>query len=624
MDESQKILRCSLKYCQTLNSLSRQFCSRCKSPLIQRYLWVVGTPFQPEQKQQLLAKRYLIVGEKLVLDTQPGTPPYFPERIPSELKPYLKLTPYRVHIPKIYGQIPRAELTSTPKKGSNDFNDSEIWLLEYENFSSAVQKQFATGNFLPSLAALWSSASGIRQLNWLLQISQLWQPLQVQGVAKTLINPQLLRVNGSVVHLQELDLEEKTVTLKDLGKLWSTWLEDADDSIRAFLREICQRLQSGEIGSSEALIHLLEEALGKTARSLPRIYQISTTTDSGPSRSHNEDAYYPKNNREDTTSEQQALAIVCDGVGGHQGGEIASKMAVETLRQDVPNFTESSSDSRILTEKIEAAVSTANDVICEQNDAESRKAQERMGTTLVMALAHNHEMYITHVGDSRVYWMTAYGCYQLTLDDDLASRQTRLGHLLYREALQQPAAGSLIQALGMSSSKVLHPTTQRLVIDEDCLFLLCSDGLSDNDLVEQYWETEILPVLQAGKDLDTTAQQLIELANNLNGHDNVTVSLVKCSVGEQQTFLAVNYSDEPTTQIQRPDKKSFSFRKQNKEKKFRGGVGLLLLLIAVFLGGVSCAYWFVPEVRKSIDQFYEQLQLKPMRDPSELPSPKSI
>jgi serine/threonine protein phosphatase PrpC len=580
----------------------------------------VGTTFESQQQQQLLAKRYLVIGEKLVLDTQPGTPPYFPDRIPSELKPYLKLTPYRLHVPKLYGQIPSAELSSTGKKGEH----SDIWLLEYENFASAVQRKLATGSFLPALTTMWSSASGIRQLNWLLQISQLWQPLQVQGVGKTLITPQLLRVNGSVVQLQELYLHGESVTLKDLGKFWSTFIEEADSSIQPFFKEICQHLQKGQLESSERLIHLIEEALRETARSQPRTYQIATTTDSGPSRSHNEDAYYQENDTEQATPDHQALAIVCDGVGGHQGGEVASKMAIEQLRQAVPNLTELSSESRILTEKIEEAVSTVNDVICQQNDAESRKAQERMGTTLVMALAHNHEMYITHVGDSRVYWITAYGCYQLTLDDDLASRQTRLGHLLYREALQQPAAGSLIQALGMSSSKLLHPTTQRLIIDEDCVFLLCSDGLSDNDLVEQYWETEILPVLQAGKDLDTVAEELIELANSLNGHDNVTVSLVKCSLAnsEQPPPLGIAYPDELDTQIQLGNK--YSSLKKNKRKKFHGGTSLLLLIIVVFIGGVSGAYWFFPEVRESINEFHEQLRSKPMRDPSDLPSPESM
>jgi len=618
MDEAQKILRCSLKYCQTENSLSSQFCSRCGSPLIKRYLQVLGTTLGVEQIQQLLAKRYWVISEKLVLDTQPGMTPYFPEEIPPWLKPYLKLSPYRLHVPKVYGQIPAQGLTPSPLSQEQHDTESDIWLLEYENFSSAVQQRLAKGEFLPPLDAVWSSARGTRQLNWLLQISQLWQPLQVQGVAKTLITPECLRVNGAVVQLQELSADQESVTLKDLGELWSTWVKEADERIRAFLADICQRLQHQQLGSSEELTRLLEESLGKVARSQSRSYQIATTTDSGPTRSHNEDAYYQQNNTQDSTPTHQALAIVCDGVGGHQGGEVASHLAIDQLRQEVQKLSELSSDSRLLTEQIEEAVSTVNDVICEENDADHRKAQARMGTTLVMALAHDHEMYVTHVGDSRVYWITAYGCYQLTLDDDLASRQTRLGHLLYREALQQPSAGSLIQALGMSPSKLLHPTTQRLVIDEDCVFLLCSDGLSDNDLVEQYWEQEILPVLEAGKDLDTVAQQLIALANNLNGHDNVTVSLLKCTVAEDQdsTPLTVNLTASDSNE---PSERKGSTVKE-KEGNSSRGVALLLFILAIVIGGIGIAYWFFPEVQELLDNVQEQLSPEPTRDPSELPS----
>jgi len=618
MDEAQKILRCSLKYCQTENFLSSQFCSRCSSPLTKRYLWVLGTTFGKEQLQQLVANRYLVISEKLVLDTQPGIPPYFPEEIPPWLQPYLKLSPYRLHVPKVYGQIPHQALAHSDSSGKEHSTESDIWLLEYENFSSVVQQQLATGEFLSPLDAVWSSASGTRQLNWLLQISQLWQPLQVQGVAKTLITPECLRVNGAVVQLQELSADQETMTLKDLGKLWSTWLEAADKRIHPFLADICQRLQRKELRSSEELTRLLEESLGKVARSQSRSYQIATTTDSGPTRSHNEDAYYQQNNMQDSTPTHQALAIVCDGVGGHQGGEVASHLAIDQLRQEVQKLSELSSDSRLLTEQIEEAVSTVNDLICEENDADHRKAQARMGTTLVMALAHDHEMYVTHVGDSRVYWITPYGCYQLTLDDDLASRQTRLGHLLYREALQQPAAGSLIQALGMSPSRLLHPTTQRLVIDEDCVFLLCSDGLSDNDLVEQYWEQEILPVLEAGKDLDTVAQQLIALANNLNGHDNVTVSLLKCTVSEVEnpTPLAINLTPSLPTE---PSKRKGS-TVDEKEANASREVALLLLILGVVIGGVGIAYWFFPAVQDPLDNVQEQLNPEPSRDPSELPS----
>ncbi len=93
-----------------------------------------------------------------------------------------------------------------------------------------------------------------------------------------------------------------------------------------------------------------------------------------------------------------------------------------------------------------------------------------MGTTLVMALAHIHELYVAHVGDSRAYWITRTGCYQVTLDDDVACREVRLGYSLYRDALEQVAAGALIQALGITSSNTLHPTVQRFPVDEDCVF----------------------------------------------------------------------------------------------------------------------------------------------------------
>jgi hypothetical protein len=167
-----------------------------------------------------------------------------------------------------------------------------------------------------------------------------------------------------------------------------------------------------------------------------------------------------------------------------------------------------------------------------------------MGTTLVLARTCAHEIYITHVGDSRVYWITRDNCYQVTQDDDLASREVRLGYALYRNAIQQPTSGSLVQALGMASSANLHPTVQRFVLDEDCVFLLCSDGLSDFDRVEQYWKTEILPILDGQVDLTTAGSRLIGIANTQNGHDNATIALVHCKVSQpkesNQTQLSVS------------------------------------------------------------------------------------
>lgn len=609
MDDTQKTLHCSLKRCQAANPISNQFCSRCKTPLIKQYLWVVGNRLGRETIDHLIADRYLVISENLVLETQPGTPPYLPEQIPHWLKPYLKLSPYRLHIPKVYGKIPMEK--------------SQSWLLEHENFATTIQKNFAQGTFLPSLREVWKGATGTRQLNWLLQISQLWQPLQAQGVAQTLVTPELVRVNGAIIQLQELPLDTQAVTLKDLGELWSTWLEDAAPKIKSFLQEVCQSLVTEQLKNSEGLVRFLEDGLMQVARSQTRFYQIATVSDPGPTRSHNEDAYYQQENDNHSSPTQEALAIVCDGVGGHQRGEVASQLAIDNLRKEIKGIQKAPANTRILTEKIEQAVAVANDFICEQNDTEKRQAQQRMGTTLVMAIAQDHQMYVTHVGDSRAYWITHYGCYQVTLDDDLASRQTRLGHLLYREALQQPSASALVQALGMTSSNLLHPNTQRLVIDEDCILLLCSDGLSDNGLVEQYWEREILPILEGEKDLTLAAQELINLANTLNGHDNVTVSLMKCSVSSSaEETLVTTFRDQTRLQDNEDRVVTAKQTPPPSTAKNKRGIVIFLLILAFVIGGTGLAYFSSPALRQSWEQFQQKLREQPTRDPSELPSPE--
>jgi len=291
----------------------------------------------------------------------------------------------------------------------------------------------------------------------------------------------------------------------------------------------------GQIRSSEQLMALLDQGLADAGRSQSAQFQIYTRSDTGPSRRRNEDACYPPSGTPVNYSQGAgvALAIVCDGIGGHEGGDVASHLAIDAVQQRVQTLE--NWNPTIITTTLEDAACTANDLISQRNDTEQRQERQRMGTTLVMALAHAHEIYITHVGDSRAYRITPVGCHQVTLDDDIASREVRLGYSVYRDAVQQSASGSLVQALGMSSSATLHPTVQRFVVDEDCVFLLCSDGLSDNDRVEQYWETEILPVLEGQRDVVTAGQRLVQLANTQNGHDNVTVALVYCQVKQPET-----------------------------------------------------------------------------------------
>jgi protein phosphatase len=161
-----------------------------------------------------------------------------------------------------------------------------------------------------------------------------------------------------------------------------------------------------------------------------------------------------------------------------------------------------------------------------------------------MTFACGHEVYAAHVGDSRIYWITPQSCHQVTVDDDLASREVKLGYLLYRDAVQYPNAGALVQALGMSSATNLHPTVQRLILDQDCVLLLCSDGLSDYDRVEQYWDSEIVPLFTGEKTVTEVGESLLQLANQKNGHDNSTIALVYCQVvADAEPITPLVYSD---------------------------------------------------------------------------------
>lgn len=538
---------CPNPMCQAPNPESHRFCHQCRTPIPKRYLWVVGKGADNLKPGEFLGSRYLVKRDRIVLDTQPGLPPELPEDISVVAEPYLKLSTCQPQVPQIFG------LVEINQKRSS----AELLLLEqapiYPEDLSGQGSASVEGSLMPLLTNAWAASSGIRQLNWLWQIAHLWQPFSLQRVASTLLTPELLRVEGSLVRLLQLQIDGRSnPTLSDLGRLWQQWQPTAQPDIAAFFTQLCQQMVQGNIRNAEQLVMVLDSALAVCGQYQTRAIQIATLTDQGPSRQRNEDACYPTSGTVLTinssaregllldASQAVPLVVVCDGIGGHEGGEVASNLAIATIQQKLQRLLLSPSaiDPASLSYSLEQATLAANDVISQRNDAEQRQERQRMGTTLVMSLVHNHELYITHVGDSRAYRIGRTGCHQVTLDDDLASREVRLGYSLYRDALQQPGSGSLVQALGMNPSSMLHPTVQRFVLDEDCLFLLCSDGLSDNDRVEQHWQTELLPVLEGKVDVATAVQRLVALANRENGHDNVTVGLVSCQVSREGRMVA--------------------------------------------------------------------------------------
>ncbi|MBD2743645.1 protein phosphatase 2C domain-containing protein [Coleofasciculus sp. FACHB-1120] len=623
MNNSAATLYCSNLNCQAPNPQSHNFCQKCRTPLLKRYLWAVGEGTEAYNAGDLIAERYLLKSDRIILDTKPAFSPEIQVEIPNSLMPYLKLSPYQLHVPQLYGLL-------TPTEGQRKI---ETWLLEQVPIYSCGNGE---GTLMPELTSVWKNASAMRQLTWLWQMANLWEPLQINHVGSSLLTPALLRVEGSILRLLILQADQSSpVTLQNLGQLWSKWVASSHPTIGKFLEQVCQQLNQGAVQTAEQLVTLLDEAMTTVGRSQSCTYQIVTRSETGPTRRQNEDACYPPS--PSSTAPSSPLAIVCDGIGGHEGGEVASYLAIATIQERVQRLLANSGNPlnpTDLTLELETFACAANDVISQRNDTEQRLDRQRMGTTLVMALGQAHEMYITHVGDSRAYWITRTGCRQITVDDDIASREVRLGYALYRDAVEQSGAGSLVQALGMSSSATLHPSVQRFVLDEDGVFLLCSDGLSDNDRVEQYWETEILPILEGQTDLTTVGTRLMEIGNTKNGHDNITLALVYCQMASPQTGQQVTGLQmgaippiapvpAPTAPVrsQSPSASRIKTKIISQERPARSPLPLLLTLL--LLTGVSgaIAYWFLPEVQNWIDPL---IGLTPRSRPSpELPAASS-
>ena len=524
MENDAATLYCPNENCQAANPLTHKFCLRCSTPLPKNYLWAVVDGPSVGSPGEILADRYLVLDKFVLLDTRPGLLALTPELDHLQpLKAYLRLIPYRLHVPQVYGVLFLADGPS----------HREILLLEKPPL--LVDEKSQKVHLGSELTTAWRDATSMRQLNWLWQIAHLWQPLASEGVVSSLLNSDVLRVEGSLIRLLELRFDAATSPeLPQLGQSWQQLVSGAKPAIGEFVDHVSLSLIEGKINSTEQLIGVLDGGLAGLGRSQTPTIKIITKTDTGSSRQRNEDACSPPSGTLVSKPPQPtALAIVCDGIGGHEGGNVASNLAIETIQQQVQQLTKvpyDHIDPSLLLNDLEKAVAIANDKISQRNDSENRQGRQRMGTTLVMALPVAHEMYITHVGDSRAYWITRHGCYQVTLDDDVASREVRLGYSIYREAVQQSAAGSLVQALGMGSSTSLHPTSTRFMLDENAVFLLTSDGLSDFDRVEEYWETEILPILLGETNITNVADRLIEIANTKNGHDNVTIALVHYQV----------------------------------------------------------------------------------------------
>jgi protein phosphatase len=535
MFSTQRVINCPNPECdQPLNAVGDTICDRCHTPLIYRYLWATGNQAAAISPETKVADRYEVIKPQIWLDTQPALLPDIPAELPNIVIPYLRLYSEHLHIPQAYGFTSLAE------------TEGDILLLE----NAPIDE---TGCIYPTITDSWEQASPVRQIYWLWQILQLWTPLSALGVAQSLLLADNLCVQGWCIRLLELHQNIEEPTLQDLGNSWRNWVTGAKTTISPKLESIVELMCQPE-NDLEIINTQLNELLLTTAAELPLYLTISGATDPGPVIKHNEDACYPSHPRDIDDQLQPRLAIICDGIGGHEGGEVASQLALQSLKlqmrallAEINEQTELLTPS-LLCQQIESCLRVVNNVVWSRNDEQKRQGKERMATTLVMSLQipqkreqleNSHELYLAHVGDSRAYWITQNYCQLLTVDDDMVKREVGLGKSLYRQALQIPEAKALTQALGTKEAEFLNFSVQRFIIEEDGILLLCSDGLSDRNLVEQSWQDYAIPVLTGDLDIADATQELIKLAKEKNSQDNISVVLTLCRVAKPSSMAII-------------------------------------------------------------------------------------
>lgn len=237
--------------------------------------------------------------------------------------------------------------------------------------------------------------------------------------------------------------------------------------------------------------------------------EIGNLTDVGRKRSNNEDSYGLFRFGPD-----EILALVADGMGGHASGEVASRLAVETLRQ----IYEKERTEQDMLGTLKSALEITNFTIL-QKSMESQ-GLHGMGTTATVLVLKEGQAFIGHVGDSRAYLLRDGALSQVTRDHSVVERMVERGLLSREEARNHPQRNVIYQTLGVNRD--LEPELHGPIpVSPGDTFLLCTDGLSN--LVTNEEISEIV----RGASPQKACEQLVNLANQRGGHDNITLQILK-------------------------------------------------------------------------------------------------
>ena len=235
-------------------------------------------------------------------------------------------------------------------------------------------------------------------------------------------------------------------------------------------------------------------------------------SDVGKVREINEDAFYISNSLDEVQ-----LYMLADGMGGYNGGEIASKLAIQSAKNYIENnFKEIEKDKDSIIQLIGSSIEYANMVVYEK--AKENKELSGMGTTLEICLIYNNRAFIGHVGDSRIYRIRKEFMRKLTQDHRYVQKLVKDGTITQEEAAHHPQKNMLMKALGCNA--FVEPDVMVKGFLKDDILIMNSDGLTN--LVSQ---EEIFK--EAKKNIEQATKNLVQMANDNGGYDNITVIIIK-------------------------------------------------------------------------------------------------
>ncbi|MGM8364185.1 Stp1/IreP family PP2C-type Ser/Thr phosphatase [Virgibacillus sp. W0181] len=234
-------------------------------------------------------------------------------------------------------------------------------------------------------------------------------------------------------------------------------------------------------------------------------------TDRGRVRKHNEDAGGIFYNRT-----KQIIATIADGMGGHQAGDVASKMAISMIQEQWGKVEEITS-AGLAEEWLQNMVKEINHAIFDC--AAQKKEYEGMGTTIVIAICTDEFITIAHIGDSRCYLFNEHGFNQITEDHSLVNELIRAGQLSKDDAEVHPRKNVLMKALG--TEEIVDADIQTISWEEENKVLLCSDGLSN-----KIDDEELCQFILSGENMEQVGKSMIDMANERGGEDNISLAII--------------------------------------------------------------------------------------------------